>query len=61
MTTFGTRIPNGFNGSNMELIRNIFDMSAETIEYNKLYKGFTITLERSPLGEWRYTIEGEEA
>lgn len=53
---FGVRLPVGFNGSQDETITALFEMSAATIQEHKLFHGFTIELDRSPLGEWRYSL-----
>ena len=55
-TVYGVRIPNGFNGSQEDIIESLFGMSAATIQAQKMFNGFTIDLERSPLGEWRYSL-----
>jgi len=53
---YGVRVPPGFNGSQLEIIESLFEMSVATIELDKLYYGWTITLERSPVGEWRFSL-----
>lgn len=57
---FGTRLPSGFNGSQMETVEGLFDMTLSTIRTQGLFHGWTVELTRTPLGEWRYTITGKD-
>lgn len=57
---YGVRVPPGFNGSQIDIIETLFEMTAFTIETEKLYDGWTITLYRSPVGEWRYSLVPKE-
>ena len=59
-TVYGTRIPPGFNGSQKEMIDTLLEMASATIQENKLYYGWAMTLERSPAGEWRFAIIPKE-
>lgn len=53
---FGVRIPNGFHGNEPDIIDALLEMTAKTVQTNQLFYGWTATLERSSLGEWRYSI-----
>lgn len=57
---YGVRIPNGFNGSQPDVLDALFQMAAATIQTNKLYHGFTMDLDRNALGEWRFSITPKE-
>lgn len=57
---YGVRVPDGFNGSQIETIEALFEMTSHTIQSRKLYDGWTAELTRSPLGEWRYTVTPKE-
>lgn len=57
---FGVKLPNGFNGSQLEAVEGLFDMTLSTIRTQELFHGWTVELTRSPLGEWRYTITAKD-
>lgn len=57
---YGTRIETAFNGSQKDVIDALFEMASATIQTNKLFEGFRIDLDRSPLGEWRFSIVSKE-
>lgn len=57
---FGVKLPSGFNGTQMETVEGLFDMTVSTIRTQELYHGWTAELTRTALGEWRYTITGKD-